>query len=85
MLRSTIPPKHSRVCSSMIDTILTGRPSVVESNWKSTAHTRLGASAVTAGGAVEVPWCLRLRRYQRDREVNFGGQFPTGWVSHPHR
>ena len=25
----------------MIETILTGRPSVVESNWKSTAHTRL--------------------------------------------
>ena len=40
MLRSTIPPRHSRVCSSMIDTILIGRPSVVTSNWKSTAHTR---------------------------------------------
>jgi hypothetical protein len=39
MLRSTIPPRHSRVCSSMIDTILIGRPSVVTSNWKSTAHT----------------------------------------------
>jgi hypothetical protein len=37
MLRSTIPPKHSRVCSSTIETILIGRPSVVESNWKSTA------------------------------------------------
>ena len=32
------------------------------SNWKSTAHTRLGASAVTVGGAVEVPWRLRRRR-----------------------
>ena len=31
----------------MIETILTGRPSVVESNWKSTAHTRLGTSAIT--------------------------------------
>jgi hypothetical protein len=40
-----------RVCSSMIETILIGRPSVVTSNWKSSAHTRLGASAVTAGYA----------------------------------
>ena len=39
------PPRHSRVCSSMIETILMGRPPVVTSNWKSTAHTRLGASA----------------------------------------
>lgn len=38
------------MCSSMIETILMGRPSVVESNWKSTAHTRSGASAVTVGG-----------------------------------
>jgi len=28
-----------------MDTILTGLPSVVASNWKSTAHTRFGASA----------------------------------------
>jgi hypothetical protein len=28
------------VRSSMIETILIGRPSVVTSNWKSTAHTR---------------------------------------------
>ena len=62
MLRSTIPPRHSRVCSSTIETILIGRPSVVESNWKSTAHTRLGASAITVSGAVEVPWRLRRRR-----------------------
>ena len=62
MLRSTIPPRHSRVCSSMIETILTGRSSVVTSNWKSTAHTRLGTSATTVGGAVEVPWRLRRRR-----------------------
>jgi hypothetical protein len=38
--------RHSRVCSSMMDTSLMGRPSVVASNWKSAAHTRLGASAV---------------------------------------
>jgi hypothetical protein len=42
--------------------ILIGRPSVVESNWKSTAHTRLGASATTAGGAVELPRRFRRRR-----------------------
>ncbi len=46
----------------MIETILTGRPSVVESNWKSTAHTRLGASATTADSAVELPRRLRRRR-----------------------
>jgi hypothetical protein len=28
------------VCASMIETILIARPSVVRSNWKSTAHTR---------------------------------------------
>jgi len=37
--RSTRPPRHSRVCSSTMDTILIVRPSVVASNWKSTAHT----------------------------------------------
>jgi hypothetical protein len=31
MERSTSPPRHSRVCSSIADRILTGRPSVVES------------------------------------------------------
>lgn len=36
----------ARVCSSTIETILTGRPSTVASNWKSTAHTRFGAYAV---------------------------------------
>lgn len=33
-----------------MDTILTGRPSVVVSNWKSTAHTLFGASAVAGVG-----------------------------------
>jgi hypothetical protein len=46
----------------MIDTILIGRPSVVASNWKSTAQTLFGASAVGGFGAVEVPNRLRRRR-----------------------
>jgi len=33
------------VCSSTIEAILIGRPSVVASNWKSTAQTLFGASA----------------------------------------
>ena len=45
--------------SSMIDTILIGRPSVVASNWKSTAHTGLGVSAVKVPTAVDVPWRFR--------------------------
>ena len=62
MLRSTRPPRHSRVCSSTMDTILTGRPSVVASNWKSAAHTVFGASATGGTGVVEVPRRLRRRR-----------------------
>jgi hypothetical protein len=50
------------VCSSMIEAILTGRPSVVESNWKSTAHTRFGASALGLSAAVEDPSRLRRER-----------------------
>jgi hypothetical protein len=42
--------------------IFTGRRSVVESNWKSTAHTRFGASAFGASGAVLEPRRLRRRR-----------------------
>jgi hypothetical protein len=49
------------VCSSTTETILTGRPSVVESNWKSTAHTVFGASAVGVSGAEEDPTRLRRR------------------------
>jgi hypothetical protein len=46
-----------------MDTILIGRPSVVASNWKSTAaQTRLGASAL-GGFAVLVPRRLRRRRW----------------------
>ena len=52
--RSTSPPRHSRVCSSMMDAILIGRPSLVASNWKSTTHTMFGASAVGIPAAVEV-------------------------------
>lgn len=37
--RSTSPPRHSPVCTSTMDTILTDLPSVVASNWKSTDHT----------------------------------------------
>ena len=44
-----------------METIFTGRPSVVESNWKSTAHTVFGASAVGWSGAVEEPTRLRRR------------------------
>ena len=50
--RSTRPPTDSRVCSSTMDTILIGRPSVVASSWKSTVHTLFGASAVGIPGAV---------------------------------
>ena len=45
-----------------IDTILTGRPSVVASDWKSTAHKALGASATGTVPAVEAPRRLRRRR-----------------------
>ena len=41
MDRSTSPPRHSRVCSSTTGRILIGWPSVVESYWKSTAHTMI--------------------------------------------
>jgi hypothetical protein len=46
----------------MIETILIGPPSVVTSNWKSTAHIRLCASAVGTSAVLEVPWRLRRRR-----------------------
>ena len=54
-LLSCGPPRHSRVCSSTMDTILIGRPSVVASNWKSTAHTH-SAHPRSAGS---VPWTRR--------------------------
>jgi hypothetical protein len=47
--RSTKSSSDSRVCSSTIDTILIALPSMVESNWKSSAHTTFGASATTGG------------------------------------
>jgi hypothetical protein len=50
------------MCSSVMDTILIARPSVVASNWKSTAHTLFGASAVGIPGAVLAPSRLRRRR-----------------------
>ncbi len=44
-----------RVCSSIIDAILTAFPSTVESNWKSMAHTTFGASASMNAGAEDSP------------------------------
>lgn len=49
MERSTRCSSDSRVCSSTIDANLIALPSVVESNWKSIAHTTFGASATTPG------------------------------------
>jgi hypothetical protein len=47
--RSTRCSSDARVCSSIIDAILIALPSIVESNWKSIAHTTFGASAATCG------------------------------------
>ena len=58
MERSTRCSSDSRVCSSTIDAILIALPSVVESNWKSIAHTTFGASAITSG-TEDVPARLR--------------------------
>src|ERR1700741_2598630 len=41
--RSTMFISDTRVCSSIIEAILMASPSVVESNWKSIAHTTFGA------------------------------------------
>ena len=56
--RSTRCSSDSRVCSSIIDAILIALPSMVESNWKSIAHTTFGASAAT-GGIEDTPARLR--------------------------
>jgi hypothetical protein len=45
-------------CSSIIEAILMAMPSTVESNWKSIAHTTLGASA-SIGGTEDTPARLR--------------------------
>jgi hypothetical protein len=47
--RSTTCSSETRVCSSIIETILMALPSMVESNWKSIAHTTFGASASIGG------------------------------------
>ncbi|EYT51259.1 hypothetical protein D641_0100040 [Brachybacterium muris UCD-AY4] len=52
---------HSRVCSSTMEQILIGQPRSSASNWKSTAHTRFGATAAGAS-TVEDPTRLRRRR-----------------------
>lgn len=49
--RSTMFISDRRVCSSIIDAILTALPSTVESNWKFIAHTMFGASASVCGHA----------------------------------
>ncbi|AQA20549.1 putative integrase, catalytic region [Rhodococcus sp. MTM3W5.2] len=54
------------MCSSTTDRILTGRPSVVESNWKSMTHTMFGPVADSTSGTVEDPTRLR-RRYTTTR------------------
>src|SRR5258708_1312929 len=56
--RSTRCSNEQRVCSSIIDAILTALPSTVESNWKSIAHTTFVASAST-GGIEDTPARLR--------------------------
>jgi hypothetical protein len=56
--RSTMFSREHRVCSSIIEAILTALPSVVESNWKSIAHTTFGASA-SIGGTEDTPARLR--------------------------
>ena len=55
---STTCSSDSRVCSSIIDAILMALPSMVESNWKSIAHTTFGASAAI-GGTDDTPARLR--------------------------
>jgi hypothetical protein len=47
------------VCSSIIEAILAALPSMVESNWKSSAHTTLGASATISAGHDDTPARLR--------------------------
>jgi len=44
-----------------MDTILIGRPSVVTSNWETTANTTFGRIRVGGFGAVDAPRRLRRR------------------------
>ena len=59
--RRVMSSSDSRVWSSTIEAILTAAPSILESNWKSSAHTTLGASAMI-GGTEATPACLREER-----------------------
>jgi hypothetical protein len=52
--RSTMFSSEHPVRSSTIDAILIAFPSIVESNWKSIAHTTFGASA-SIGGMDDTP------------------------------
>jgi hypothetical protein len=72
--RSTGFRNDSRVCSSAIEAILMALPSMVESNWKSTAHTTFGASA-TIEGTEEVP--ARLRGLHAHLQTLLG---PQRWI-----
>jgi hypothetical protein len=69
MLRSTRPPRHSQVCSSTMDTILIGRPSVVASNWsrcrKSDRNEELGPAQQRSKKIRPVPPTGRIRRSGR--------------------
>ena len=52
--RSTMLSSDTLVCSSIIEAIFMALPSMVESNWKSIAHTTFGASA-SIGGIDDTP------------------------------
>ena len=69
------------MCSSTMETILIGLPSVVESNWKSTAHTRFGASAVMVSGAVEEPSRFRRRRCGTRRPSSRHSRWTFLWLT----
>ncbi|QTJ70254.1 transposase (plasmid) [Rhodococcus sp. ZPP] len=58
-----------RVCSSTIHAIFTVLPSMVESNWKSYAHTTFGASASTIG-TEDLPGPFAARRPPRICALN---------------
>jgi hypothetical protein len=57
-----------------------GRPSVVASSWKSTAHTTFGASAVGGFGVVEAPRRLRRRRCGKRRPSSRHSRWIFLWL-----
>jgi hypothetical protein len=70
--RSTRCSSDSRVCSPTIDAILIALPSVMESNWKSSAHNTFGASPTTCG-TENVPARLRTQACAVEK-VAFGAE-----------